>query len=261
MKTRKNRTKTALMTIALASASVAQVARAGFTVNDLYLGFTQSSAQSDYIIDLGQPSTVGVGGSTVVDLSSDFSFATFNSIFTGGPVGVTVAVVGGDNVFGQFAVYTTQPRTGGAGDPTIPGSSISATHSTSQMSGGASQVAAIMSSTVNGLPTAGNSAVDSTKSYTAIVNTPGVQNNFPGKTGVNPSGLIDNTGIVYEDLYSATTANPYTYLGYIAFDATEGTLTFTPAAAPVPEPSTSALLGTGLLTLMLRRQFKSKAHP
>src|SRR6516162_11394118 len=108
MKTRKNRTKTALMTIALASASVAQVARAGFTVNDLYLGFTQSSAQSDYIIDLGQPSTVGVGGSTVVDLSSDFSFATFNSIFTGVPVGVTVAVVGGDNVFGQFAVYTTQ---------------------------------------------------------------------------------------------------------------------------------------------------------
>ena len=40
---------------------------AGFTINDLYLGFTQSSAASDYIIDLGQPGTVGLGGSSVVD--------------------------------------------------------------------------------------------------------------------------------------------------------------------------------------------------
>ena len=246
-------TKIALIA-ALASALTLNVAHAGFTVNDLYLGFGQSTASSDYIIDLGQPTSVGAGGSTAVDLSADFSLATFNSIFTGGANGVNMAVVGGNNTFGQFGVYATQPRTGGAGDPAIPGSSISVGHTSSEMSGGAAQVSGIMGSVSGGLPTAGNSAVDSTKSYTAIVNTTGQAGNFIGKTGVNPTGTIDNTGVIYEDLYHATTSSAYSYLGFFSFNANSGSVTFTPAAAPVPEPTTLSILGLGSLGILLRRK-------
>ncbi len=213
--------------------AVLQVAHAGFTTNDLYLGFTQDTAQSDYIIDLGQPAVIGVGGSSVVDLSSHFSLTTFNSVFTGGPVGVNSAVVAGNNTFSQYDVYATQVRTNGAGTPGVPGSSITAGHSSSQMSGGAAEVAAIMSSVIGGLPTAGNSALDSTKSYTSIVMTTGVQNNFIGKTGVVPLGTFDTSKILYLDLYKATVATAYTYLGFFTLDLSTGTphLTFTPSGA------------------------------
>lgn len=228
---------------AVLAASLTQVAQAGFNTNDLYLGFTQDSAQSDYDIDLGQPSVVGIGGSSVVDLSANFSQATFNSVFTGGAVGVTAAVVAGNNNPGVFDVYATQVRVGGAGTPSVAGSSITATHSSSQISGGAGQVAAILSGTINGLPTAGNSVVDSTKSYTAVVDTTGMQNNFIGKTGVIPFGTFDSSKILYLDLYKATVSVAYTYLGYFTFDLSTGTphLTFTPsgAAGTLPPPPTT----------------------
>jgi hypothetical protein len=248
--------KTAFLTTVFA-ASVSQVAQAGFTLNDLYLGFGQSSASSDYIIDLGQPGVVGQGGLSVVDLSGDFSLATFNSVFTGGASGVNIAVVGGSTAVGAYAVYVTQVRTGGAGDPSVAGSSITATHSTSQMSGGAAAVASIMSSLPGGLPTAGNSALDSTKSYTSVVDTTGVQNNFIGKTGVIPFGTVDSTGIIYEDLYKATVPNAYTYQGYFTFNYGADSLTFTPATA-VPEPGAGVLLGGGLLVALVRGRFNRK---
>jgi hypothetical protein len=250
-------TKTTLMT-AVFAASVSQVAQAGFTVNDLYLGFSQSTAQSDYVIDLGQPTTVGVGGSSAVDLGADFSLATFNSVFTGGANGVDISVVGGDNAFGQFGVYATQVRTSGAGNPAVAGSSITAGHTSSLMSGGAAQVAGILSSTPGGLPTAGNSVVDSTKSYSSVANTTGQAGNFIGRTGVNPTGTIDSTGVIYEDLYHATTTSPYTYEGYLTFDYGADSLTFTPATA-VPEPAPYYVFCGGLLTLLLRHRFNRKA--
>jgi hypothetical protein len=234
--------KVSLLTTAF-SASVFQVAQAGFTTNDLYLGFTQSTAQSDYIIDLGKPSAVGVGSSSAVDLGKDFSLATFNSVFTGGASGVSMAVVGGNTAFGQFGVYATQVRIGGAGNPAVAGSNIVVGHSSTAMSGGAAAVASILSSTVNGLPTAGNSVVDSTKSYTTVVNTTGVQNNFIGKTGVTPSGTFGSSAILYLDLYHAAVSAPYTYLGYFTMDLSTSTpkFTFMPSAAPgttnTPPPS------------------------
>ena len=48
---------------------VSQVAQAAFTTNDLYLGFTLATAQSDYIIDLGQPKAVGVRGQRSLTLA------------------------------------------------------------------------------------------------------------------------------------------------------------------------------------------------
>jgi hypothetical protein len=255
MKMRTKLTKTALLT-AVFAASVSQLAQAGFTANDLYLGFSQSSATSDYIIDLGQPTALGLGGSSVMDISGDFSLATFNSVFTGGANGVNMAIIGGNNA-PVFGVFATQVRSGGSGDPAVAGSSITATHSTSQMSGGAASITAI-GALAGGLPTAGNYLLDPNKTYTAAVAT-GVQNNFIGKTGVNPTGTIDSSGIIYEDLYKATTSSAYTYQGYLAFDAGTGSLTFTPAAAaPVPEPGTYAIFGAGLVGLFILRRFSCK---
>ena len=240
MKMRTKLTKTAVF-----AASVSQLAQAGFTANDLYLGFSQSSATSDYIIDLGQPTALGLGGSSVMDISGDFSLATFNSVFTGGANGVNMAIIGGNNA-PVFGVFATQVRSGGSGDPAVAGSSITATHSTSQMSGGAASITAI-GALAGGLPTAGNYLLDPNKTYTAAVAT-GVQNNFIGKTGVIPFGTFDISSILYLDLYHATVSSPYTYLGYFTFDLSTSSpkFTFTPsgaASSAVPPPPPYLLLG------------------
>jgi PKD repeat protein len=225
---------------------ICQAAWAQFNTNDLYIGFTQSSAQDDYDIDLGQPGVVGVGGSSVVNLSGDFSLTIFNSIFTDGADGVVAAVVGGNNTFGQFGVYATAVRAGGAGVPAVAGSNLSSKgHSSANMSGGASAVSAILSATAGGLPTAGNYVVDSTKSFTAEVTTLGIQNNFIGKTGVTPFGTFGSSSILYLDLWHATTTSPYTYLGYFTIDLSTATpvFTFTPSGAGGSSPPVASFTG------------------
>lgn len=222
-------TKIALL--ALISAFGLQMAHASFKTNDLYLGLTQSTAQNDYIIDLGQPNVIGVGGSVPVTLSSDFSLTTFNSTFSGGADGVSFAVVGGNNTQFQFGVYATQLRVGGAGNPAVAGSSITKGHSSSQMSGGAQSITEVASATT-GLPSAGNSTLDSSKSYSSDIDDAVSQTSFVGATGVDPGSAMDSTGIIYMDLYHATTTSNYTYLGYFTLNVSSASLTFTPSGAP-----------------------------
>ena len=225
--------------MALVAGSVCHVAQANYTINDLYLGFTQAGAQSDYIIDLGQAAAVGAGGSSVVDLSAYISGTTFNSVFTGGANGVLVSVVAGSTAITNVDIYTTQVRTNGAGNPAVPGSLITATHSSSQISGAASALGSMMSGVSGGLPTAGNGALDSTKSYTAQVDKTGSALNFIGKTGVVPFGTFDSSAVIYLDLYKGTVAAGYVYLGYFKVDLSTSTahLSFTPLAAPYTSPS------------------------
>lgn len=218
---------------AVSSALFSQVAQAAFTTNNLYLGFNLSSAAGDYVIDLGDATTtVGVGGSTVVNLSG-FSLANFNSVFANTTNGVSVAVVGGNNVFGKYDLYATQIRVGGAGNPAVPGSSLTGqTHSQTQVSGAATVL------TGNPWPVAGHDTNDTTKSYTAEVGPTVTAGDFIGKCGVNPFGTFDSSAVVYLDLWYATPTVAYTYQGYFTFDLSTGTphLTFTPAAAPFSAP-------------------------
>jgi hypothetical protein len=240
--------KFALVAVFLASFS--QIAQASYFTNDLYLGFNLSSAQGDYIIDLGQATTVvGVGGSTVVDFSSQFSLTTFNSIFTGGANGVNVAVVGGDNVFNKYDVYATQIRVGGAGNPAVPGSSLAGTgHSTATISA----TAAVL--TGNPWPTAGNSTNDSTKSYTAKVGPTVTAADFIGQSGVNPFGMFGSPAVVYLDLYYASPSVAYTYKGYFTLDLSTGTphLTFTPSssASTAPPAPTLTITQSGITNII-----------
>jgi hypothetical protein len=222
----------------LIAASVSQVAHAAFTTNDLYLGFNQSSAQSDYIIDLGNAvASVGVGGSSVVDLSGDFSLATFNSIFTTGANGVNVAVVGGVNL-GSTDVYATQIRVGGAGNAAVPGSSLAGkSHSSTVIGTSANTLSG------NPWPTAGNGTNDGTKSYTTKVGPADTASDFFGKSGVNPFGLFGSPATVYLDLWFATPALAYTYKGYFTVDLSTGTphVTFTPATGSAGAPPSPTL--------------------
>lgn len=223
---------TKLTTLAATATLLTQGALADFKTNDLYLGFNASAAQSDYVIDLGQATTaVGVGGTAVKDLSGLMSMNTFSNVFTSGPSGVNVAVVGGNNTFQHYDIYATQVRTGGLGDPAVPGSNLSgANHSSGTLAAAAGTL------TGNPWPTAGNSTVDSTKSYTARVGPALTSTDFYGKSGVNPFGTFDSPTIIYLDLWYATVTNAYSYKGYFTVDlsGSSARLTFTPSAGTAP---------------------------
>ncbi len=223
-----------LATLTAAAVLSIQPAKGDFKTNDLYLGFNASAAQSDYIIDLGQATTaVGVGGTAVKDLSGLVSLAMLTNGFTSGASGVNVAAVGGNNVFMQYAVYATQPRFGGPGNPAVPGSSLSgANHSSGTLAAAAGTL------TGNPWPGAASSAVDSTKSYTARVGPTLASTDFYGKSGVNPFGTLDDSGVIYLDLWFANVVNGYSYKGYFTVDVSGSSpkLTFTPAAGTPPPP-------------------------
>jgi hypothetical protein len=238
----KRLTKAGVLAVGVALAS--QAAQAQFTANDLYLGFTQSSASSDYLIDLGQPGVVGVGGSSVVNLSSDFSMSLFTSIFTGGATGVSMGVVGGQSHFpSSYDLFATAPI----------GSNLSGVnHSQSTIASAEADL------TVLPFPTAGSGVADSTKSWNANVSPTFTASTFYGASGIEPDSAIDNTGIINEGLWEATPTSAYSYLGYFTLDTTGGnpSLTFTPSA--VPEPNTYALGGFALLLCLLLRRFNYK---
>jgi hypothetical protein len=75
---------------------------------------------------------------------------------------------------------------------------------------------------------------------------------FYGDSGINPSATLDASGVVYQDLWGATPSGAYSYLGYFSLDlgGAQASLTFTPTAAPVPEPSGMAIFGLGAVVCL-----------
>ena len=232
-----------------------------FTANDLYLGFENfnGGATEDYIIDLGQASGI-VGGSSVVNLSSDFSLSDFNAVL-GTSASVNAGVVGGSQYNPPgWDVYATQLRVGGAGNPAVAGSDESGnTFYEAEIS---TSVAPL--SNLNA-PTAGHGLLDTSLSWTYNVEpapNQGVQS-FYANSGINPSSPISAGGVLYEDLWESTATytqgSAFRYLGYFALDlsGSNPSLTFTPQA--VPEPTVLGLLGgAGLLLLSFRRRLIGK---
>ncbi len=242
-------------TAALAALGVAMgtTAKAQYNANDLILGFTKTGAANDYVIDLGNANTtVGVGGSTVHDLSGDFSLATLSAQF-GGLNGASMGVAGGNGATAGRDLYYTELR-GALGTPPVPGSTAPGSLASTPIANGANDVSAV----ANGLPlSAGQSATpaqgNASSWSTAVVN-------FGIDTGRNPMSQA-NGSLIYEDLYRGTPNGAFAYDGFFTLDTSgSGSLTFTPAATAVPEPSTYGMLaGAGLLALSLRRQFTHKS--
>src|SRR5215467_7161321 len=116
----------------LAAAGVllgAHAAQAQYLANDLVLGFDRvdnggSGPQpADYVINLGNfQSSVGVGGSSNVNLSAMFNVSTFTSLYGALNSGVTMSVVGGNPATSGRDIFATVFRSG-LGSPGIPGSS------------------------------------------------------------------------------------------------------------------------------------------
>lgn len=239
--------------LAAAVGLVSQSTQAATTANDIYLGFYSSGASGDYLIDLGQPGTFGVGGSSIVNLSGDFSMSLFNSTFASGFTGVSMGAVGGQSTFpSSYDLYTTAFRTGGTGIPGTAGSDLTGVnHSQSTISTAYSTLTSVA------FPTAGNGIVDANKSWQANISPTFSANSFYGASGVDPSSAFDGTGVLYEDLWKATPTS-YTYLGYFTMDANQGNLSFTPVAS-VPEPGSLSLLAAGAVAwLALARKLKRK---
>jgi hypothetical protein len=223
--------------VAAGVALVSQAAQAQFTANNLYLGLTQSSASSDYLINLGPAS--GITGSTsTVNLSGTFSLSLFNSIFTGGANGVNMGVFGGQNQFpSSYDLFMTAPT----------GTSLSSVSLSSTTIGFAEGSL----TRITTFPASGSGFADSSKLWTANVPTLAA-NDFFGASGVNPNVPIGNTGILNEGLWEATPSST-TYLGSFKLDTTGASpsLTYTPAV--VPEPNVASILGIGgILFWMLR---------
>jgi len=218
--------------LALSAILVSRAAQAAFTANDLYLGFNQSG-KNDYLIDLGQASSI-LGQSTVVDLSSYFSLSTFDSVFTSGSTGVSMGVVGGKIAFPNSGntIYATSPV----------GSDMNGFfHNATTIGNAINDLSAVA------LPAAGNGAEDATKSWTTLISPSFAPGTFYGDSGVNPSSAIDGTGVITEGLWMANPGSAYSYLGYFTLDtgaSASPSLTFT-SVQPAPEPTTMALLGGG----------------
>lgn len=240
--------------VAVAAAMVSHAAQA--VQSDMQLGFTESTASADYIINLGLPSTAFLTSTTVVDLSSDFSATTFNSVFGSSATGVNMGVVAGNNT-APLNNFETQVRAGGAGNAAVAGSGaalVGLSTSSTVLSGGA----AVLTGNTAWPTTPGTGATDANKTYTSKVEA-STAASFFGKTGVQVAGTIGASGIIYEDLWKATTAG-FAYQGYFTFNDNTDSLTFTSLdVTPAPEPATyGALAGLGVLALALRRQFSRK---
>ena len=218
--------------------------------DNLYLGFQNQAGggTEDYIINLGPAS--GILGQSV-NLSSDFSLSDFDAVL-GTSSSMFGGVIGASNAGNPSDVYLTLLRIGGAGTPSVAGSTAPAGLSRTDDNTAFSKLGTLYS------PAAGTGGLDTSKSWENDVEPTFTVNSFYGITGINPDSAVSPATVLYEDLWSTSSSSlsgtqPFNYDGYFTLDLTGNSpsLTFT----PVPEPtSVSLLLGTGLLLLSLRRK-------
>jgi len=251
-KTMRTTTKVAvLLASGVASLTTAQAGSA-----DLLLGFNDaagpSSAQNDYVIDLGlNASTLvadAVGNGGTWNLSSLLNGSTFNTAFStdaNNLNNVAFGVVGGYNVPPTKYLFQT----------VLPGSTPALPNS-GQLKNASSYA---------GSPTLGEYGSSSSGSWSGLVALSPTQNGIgsvASQTG-NPLTFL-SSGTASLELWQITgtglqtTVGTWADLGTFNVNLNNDTVTFTVPSA-VPEPSaTGVLAGAGLLAVIMRQQIKRK---
>lgn len=206
--------------------------------NDLYMGFQNSAGggTADYIINLGPVSGI-TNGSSVVNLSSDFSLANYTSAkLSGSSNAIIGGVVGGQNndYVSTADIFVTLNRSGGSGIiPSYPGSTENGTETLSADCEAFNDLGPLDA------PASGTGVLDTNKTWEAYVDNSGVlggSSSFYRQSGVDPDATVGS--VLYEDLWFTSTAyhvNGFTYLGYFTLNTVNGNLTFTPSSGPVPQ--------------------------
>jgi hypothetical protein len=258
--TMKKLTKIALITVT-AGISVT-VAHAQIKSGDIILGFTSPSATQDYVVDLGNMSSLGDGAThhlgSLIDLTqfggAGHTFPSVNGTFTGVMFGQQVGIPG--DLAGISVV-----RNGAAFNPANPAPGASDVLPTLNPPSGNNVTAASTDASSLALGNPLQSDGFSFTSQSAILTAGSFANNLQW----DPRSQISGT-IITMDLFESTrqanvgrgtVATPYTYYGTLVLDLTgpNAVADFTGAAA-VPEPSTCVMLvGAGLLLVVLRRRF------
>jgi hypothetical protein len=234
-KTTKNLLTAAIVMGGAVVTSQTAFAQVSLISDDLYMGFENQAGggASDYIINLG-PASALVGVSTATDLSSFFSLSNFKTV-----LGTNTSMYGGVVAASNGNppnLYVTQLRSGGAGIPSVPGSSSPA----SLYKIGILTAYSDLSQLPN-LPAAGNGVLDNSKSWESYVEPTLAAGSLYGDTGINPDSAVGTNTVLYEDLWyvsnnSSFTKTPFTYVGYFTLNLTGASpsLTFTPTNAPAP---------------------------
>lgn len=204
--------------------------------NDLYFGFQNQAGggTQDYIINLG-PASAMAGSSSVVDLSGDFSLSDFNAVLGasssmfGGVIGAASSSVNG----GTGDVFVTQLRNGGAGTPSVAGSSVSQQLGRSSDNTTYAQLGTLFS------PAPGTGGLDTSKSWENFVDPANGTGTFQSNTGLNPDSAVSPSTVLYEDLWETSSSTltgtkPFSYLGYFTLNLTGAgpKLTFTSTNVP-----------------------------
>jgi hypothetical protein len=243
----------------LAVLGLATVTAAHAATTDMLLGFndaasTSTSAQNDYVVDLGAQTLFTT--SAVLNLSSDFNASTFNTAFSADANDlndVAAGAVAGSIGTSTDILFQTSPK-GASGLPTWTSGKQASFISAANFAG---------DSTVGEY---GSSGTAGWSQYVAISPTV-IGNNGGGSLAgdsANPTELL-SSGIVSEELFESTgstsrntSPGAWTEIGTLDVNVNTDTVTFTGVDA-VPEPATYGLLAaSGLLIVSLRRQFKSK---
>ncbi|HLX96740.1 MAG TPA: hypothetical protein VKU37_13435 [Verrucomicrobiae bacterium] len=240
----KNLITAAILTGGALMVSQSALAQVALISNDLYMGFENQAGggTSDYIINLGAASSL-VGGSSVVNLSSDFSLSDFNAVL-GSSSSMFGGVVAGSNG-NPPDLYVTQLRSGGAGTPSVPGSTSPASFYKGDILTGYSDLSQLLN-----LPAAGNGLLDTSKYWESYVEPTFAAGTLYGDTGINPDSTVGTNSILYEDLWyvsnsSSSVKKPFTYVGYFTLNlAGSPSLTFTPTNAPAP-PTSPVIVSVG----------------
>jgi len=237
----RNLTTAALLTggAVLASQSALGQTYAGppSQANDLLFGFQNQAGggTEDYVINLGQASSI-VGQSSVVNLSGDFSMTDFNGVLNGSSSmygGVIGAADVGTTAPNTADVYLTESRSGGAGVPSVAGSSQPAGLTRNTDNTTYTSLGTLFA------PAASTGGLDTGKTWESLVDPADGTGTFYSNTGVDPDSLVSPSSVLYEDLWYTTSSTltgikPFTYLGYFTLDLTGANpkLTFTSINVP-----------------------------